>query len=74
MLWNEVRSLRRSANAALRHEAWLEFPSIRKSPSESYTEYPNRLDAAYAKIERIMPENQTSAQGSSELSVFRSYI
>ena len=66
MLWNEIRSLRRSANAALRHEAWLEFLSIRKSPSEFYTEYPNRLDAAYAKIERIPRENQTSTQRSSE--------
>ena len=74
LLWNKIRSLRRSANAPLRHKAWLEFLSIRKSPSESYTEYPIRLDAAYAKIERITPENQTSAQCSEELSVFWSSI
>ena len=37
-LWSKVCSLHRSANAALRHEAWLEFLSIRNSPPESYTE------------------------------------
>ena len=74
VLWNKIRGLRRSAHTALRHEAWLEFLSIRKSSSESYTAYPILLDAAYVKIERITPENQTSAQCSEELSVFRSSI
>ena len=74
VLWKKIRSLRRSANTALRHKAWLEFLSIRKSSSESYTEYPIRLDAAYVKIERITPENQSSAQCSEELSAFWSSI
>ena len=73
-LWSKIRSLRRSAKADLRHEAWLEFLSIRKSSSESYTAYPILLDAAYVKIERITPENQTSVQCSEELSAFWSSI
>ena len=50
--------------------AWLEFLSIRKSSDKSYTEYSNRIESAFAKMERITPEGQTAAQRSEELSHF----
>ena len=37
-LWSKICSVHGSANAALHHEACLEFLSIRNSPSGSYTE------------------------------------
>jgi len=59
-----------SADALLRHEAWLGFLSIRKSSGESYTEYSNHIKYAYAKTERITTESQTAAQRGEELSLF----
>ena len=35
-LWTIICGLHRSAYASLRHEAWLEFPALRKSSAESY--------------------------------------
>ena len=69
-LWTKISGLHRPADASLRHEAWLEFLSIRKSSDESYTEYSNRIESAFAKMERITPEGQTAAQCSEELSLF----
>jgi len=35
-LWTITCGLRHSADASLRHEAWLEFLALRKSSAESY--------------------------------------
>lgn len=63
-----------STNAALRHTTRLEFLSILKSPSDSYTQYSICIDAPYAKIKRITPEGQTPAGRGEELSLFFSTI
>jgi len=69
-LWTKIRSLHRSADVSLRHEAWLEFLALRRAPTEPYTEFCNRIDSGNAKIERITPSNQTAAQRGEELRLF----
>ena len=69
-LWTKICSLYQSRDAAHRHEAWLEFLACRKAPDELYSAYGARVEAAYAKIERITPSNQTAAERAAELTLF----
>jgi hypothetical protein len=69
-LWKKIRSLHRSTDASLRHEAWLEFLAIRRSPAETYTELSSRIESAYVKVERITPDGQTAVQRGEELCLF----
>jgi len=43
---------------------------LHRSPTESYTDFCNRIDLGYAKIERITPSCQTAAQRGEELRLF----
>lgn len=57
-------------DASQSHEAWLQFFGIRRSASEPYMSLYHRVEAAYDKIERITPANQSPNDRASELQLF----
>jgi len=69
-LWKKICGLHHSVDASLRHEAWLEFLALRRSPAESYTDFCNRIDSGYAKIKCITLSNQMAVQHGEELCLF----
>ena len=70
-MWKAVEAQHLLRDASLRHEAWMQFLAMRKKVDETYVDYYRRVDAAYAKVKRITPKNQTAEQRGQELTLFQ---
>jgi hypothetical protein len=69
-LYVEICNHHQQGDASQRHEAWIQFTGIRKSATETYMSYYRRIEAAYDKIDRITPANQTAEERAKELKLF----
>src|SRR6266853_4128080 len=68
-LWEKIGSMHQSRDASLRHQAWLQFFSARKSTDESYSELASRMEGLWAKIDRLTPISQTKEEHGAELTL-----
>jgi len=69
-LWTKICSLHQSRDASLRHQAWMEFFTARKTSDESYSAYMARKEGLCARISRLTPSNQTPTERYAELTLF----
>ena len=69
-LWTTICDAHQSRDASLRHQAWIEFFSSKKTSGETYSAYIARKEGLGAKIERITPATQSRADHFAELILF----
>jgi len=69
-LYSRICAYHQQRDASQRHEAWMQFLALRKSPSESYTAIYRRVEAGYDKVERITPATQSTEERGRELVLF----
>ena len=69
-LWTFICDAHQSRDASHRHQAWIEFFSMRKAPDESYLAYVACKEGLGARIDRITPVDQPRADHFAELILF----
>jgi hypothetical protein len=68
-LWVKLCNSHQSRDASLRHHAWLEFFTTRKASDESYSAYVARKVGLCARIDRLTPATQSTADRSAKLTL-----
>jgi hypothetical protein len=69
-LWKVIEAHHVQRDASLRHKAWMQLLSIRKSPDEKYLDFYSRVDNDRCKIDLVTPSPLTSEDCVDELALF----
>ncbi len=69
-LFTFICDAHQSCDASHRHQAWIEFFSLRKAPNETYSAYMTHKEGLGARIEHITPEDQSRVEHFAELKLF----
>jgi hypothetical protein len=69
-LWKAIEAHHVQRDASLRHEAWMQLFSIRKSTDEKYIDLHSRVDNARSKIDRVTPSTLAAEERADELALF----
>ena len=69
-LYAKICDYHQRRDASQRDKAWMQFLTTRKSATEPYMSYYRRVEAAYGKIDRTTPADQSLEDWAKELTLF----